>query len=146
MARASLTITHASIGGAKTISARVLAVGFKRNTEAKPNVNGGSMAKVQTQSQENMTYSLNGVTFTGATGELTYADLLTLAKLNYDGTNAPTLAVAYGRGNAATSLIGFDGVTTAIKVIIKDFSGNFDTSDSDGAYRPSFTVNLVETG
>lgn len=140
---ATVTISSSALSpSTKTILCSNVTVGFKRDTEMKPLANPGTLAKVQTQSQENPTYSIRGVNLTGASGTLTYSDLLTLAKINFDGTNAPTLTVKYG---TATTLVGYDGSTTAIPVILRDFTVNIDTKETLNGYIPQTTINFVET-
>lgn len=144
---ATVTILSSSLSpSSKTVRCKNVAVGFKRDIVAEPYANGGTMAKVQTQSQENIRYSLQGIHVAGS-GEsstiLSYADVLTLSKLDFTGANAPKLIVVYG---TASSLVGYDGATTSIPVVVESFNFVLDAGDSLNGYRPSLNMNLVETG
>jgi hypothetical protein len=141
---AIITITSTALSGSSTkiILCDGVTVGFKRDVDLKPNANGGTLAYAQTQGQENPTISLRNVQFNGGTNVLTYTDLLALSKINYDGSNAPTLQVNYG---PSSQLVGFNGSTTSIPVVIKDFTFNIDARDTKDGYLPSASINLVET-
>lgn len=140
---ASVTITSSALSpSTKTVVCSQVLVGMKRDVVTNPNANPTYLSYAQTQGVENPTYVLQGVMFTGGSGVLTYADLLTLLKLNYSGSNAPTLSVVYG---TSTSLVGYDGSTTAIPVVVKDFTFPIDVRDSRNGYLPSLNINLVET-
>lgn len=135
----------------KTVPCSRVVLMFKRDTIAEPYANPGTLAEVQTQSQENPSISLTGVQFLSGSSDITLADLFTLGKINYDGTNAPILRVIYGRDSdgdgrpdTTTALAAYAG-SSNISVIVKDFNVSIDASDSKDGYRPVATVNLVET-
>lgn len=129
-------------------------VSWSNNTTAKPKVNGSTVVEVQTHSFENPTYTLQGVqliedvsssTFTA----LTYPTLLSMARNKYDGTNGITFSVDYGV-SSSKYLVGSNGSTTAIPVVIKSFNFPINTMDiySDGSNKwhlPALTIVLQET-
>jgi len=117
-------------------------VAGQSNTFSKPNANGTDIVEVQTQSFNNPLYNIGGIHFTGASGTLSYPILLSMLKHKYDGTNAITLEVQYGNG---TNLVGSDGVTTSIPVIVKSFNFPINTGDTDDGYMPVASLNLIET-
>jgi hypothetical protein len=156
---ANITIAYSGFTGSSTrvVRANSISVGFKRDLQAEPNANFSStvLAEVQTQGVENPRYSLQGVHLAGygetttlafgvATSILTWADLYTLSKIQYNGTNQPILRVGYGPTNALQTLSGYAGTTT-IPVILESFNLNLDARDSKDAYRPSLNINLLET-
>lgn len=146
MALPSITIASDALSpSSKTIVCQRVTAGHKREVNTDPNANGTSIVEAQTQSYENPTYSLSGVRFTGASGVLTYADCVTLAKLNYDGTNAPLLTVSYGKPGSTSVLSDNAGGTTGIKVVLTNFTTNIDTTDSQGGYLPITQITFRET-
>lgn len=143
---ASVTISSSALSPTtKTILCNTVTAGVKRDVIASPNANPTNLAYVQTQGVENPAYTVQGVLFTGASGTLTYADMLTLIKLNYSGSNAPVLTVTYGIGSSTQVLANFAGSTTGISVILKDFNFPISVTDSRGGYMPVATLNFVET-
>lgn len=147
---ASVTITSSALTpNTKTVLCRTVTVGFKRDLVMEPYANGGTLAEVQTQSQENLRYSLQNVHLlsgTVASTLMSYSDWMTLAQLDYDGTNAPLLTVTYGLAGSTNILSSYAGSTDGIPVVVESFNANLDASDSKDSYRPTMTVNLVETG
>ena len=125
---------------------------WTNNLEGKPDANGTSAVEVHTNSFENPMYNIQGVVITEEAGTLTYAALLTMAKVKYDGTSTTriTLTVDYGE-NSAKNLVSSDGSTTAIPVVVKSFSptiavsgGKFDTG-SNKVFVPQGSIVLKET-
>ena len=162
---ANITIAYSGFTGTSTrvVRANSISVGFKRDIIAEPNAVFSStlLAEVQTQGVENPRYSLQGVHLAGYgetttktynlvtstfdnTSIMTWADLQVLAKVQYTGANQPILRLAYGAVNALIPLSGYAGTTT-IPVILESFNLNLDARDSKDAYRPSLTMNLIET-
>lgn len=149
----SATITSSLLSpSTKTIKCNKIIVGFNRDITVEPNANPGTLAYAQTQAHANPVYSLVGVHFLSSSTYFSYADLLTIAKLNYGPQAAATLAITFGKDNdsdnspdTSQSLVGFDGSTTSIKVVLKDFNFTIDLSDSRDGYRPMATINFVET-
>ena len=130
------------------VSCSNITIGWKSNTVAKANANGTEAVEVQTQSFENPSYSLQGVGLIEGAGNLTYAILLDMAKNKYNGSNGITLTVDYGVGGTDL-LVGSDGTTTDIPVVIKSFNFPIDTKeyDDDGTRRHILTgsIMLMET-
>jgi hypothetical protein len=146
MAIASVTLTSSLLSpSVKTVRAVGVTVAWKNNNTADPYVNGTTAAKVQTQTFENPTYALTGVHFDGGNNVLTYADLLLLAKLRYNGSNSIKLTVVYGLAGSTSNLVASDGSTTAIPVVLRDFTFPIIVTESTGGYRPVATINFQET-
>lgn len=120
-----------------------VSINWKNNIEAKPNANGTDIAEVNTKSFENPQYKLGNIHFLlSDTTSLQYSQLLALSKIKYDGTNAPTLQVQYGSG---TNLVGSDGISTSIKVIIESWDYPIDVKNTKLGYMPIVNINLRET-
>jgi len=118
---------------------------WRNNTDKKPNANGTTAVEINTKSFENPTYRLQGVHFKlSDTTSLQYAQLISLSKLKYDGTNAPVLKVNYGSGTGY-NLVGSDGTSTSIKVIIDSWDFPLDVSSSLNANVPIGSISLTET-
>jgi hypothetical protein len=150
----SLTLTHPSInsGVAVAVKCTTCTVSGKKNNVRNPDANSvTSQVEVQTQSTENLKIVLSGVHFTGTANTLTYAHLLTLYRLRYGGSGAvaseqaATLNVTYGKPGSTTTLTGFDGVTTSIKVLLDDFSFPINMTETKDGYMPIGTITLIET-
>lgn len=124
------------------VPATGVTVGMQGNVFNKPNVNGDSVSVVQTQSFTNPLYTIQGVHFTGATGTLSYPVLLSMLKHKYDGSNAITLEVQYGDSSL---LVGSDGSSTLIPVVVKSFNFPIQTTDSVNGYMPIGSITLLET-
>jgi len=140
---ASVTISSSALSPTtKTILCSQVNVGATRDVVAAPNANPTNLAYAHTQGLENPVISLQGVLFNGASGVLTYADLVTLLKINYNGSNAPTLSITYG---TSTQLTSVGGGSTSIPVILKSFNFPISTTDSRQGYMPVATLNFVET-
>ena len=140
-----VTLQNDSInsGVAVTIPCTVVTPSGSKNIINKPEANGSQMAKVQTQSFENLVYTIGGIYYTGESNTLTYDHVLTLYKQAFDDTNASTLTITHGK-DTGTAVKGLGG-STSIKVILKTFSYPLDQSKSDRAYRPVGTLTFVET-
>lgn len=133
-----------------TVLCQTVQVGWNNNIVAKPKVNGGSVVEAQTLGFENPTYTLQGVQLTEEAGTLMYSTLISMAKNQYDGSNGITLTVDYG-STSSKLLVGSDGTTTAIPVVVKSFSfpiavkdGMYDNG-SNKFYVPTLNINLQET-
>jgi len=124
------------------VPATGVTVGMQNNVFSETSVNGSSVSEVQTQSFTNPLYNIQGVHFTGVSGTLTYGVLLSMLKHKYDGTNEITLEVRYGD---STDLVGSDGLTTVIPVVVKSFNFPILTTDSQDGYMPVGTIQLLET-
>ncbi len=140
----AITLTSTAFSGSstRTVLASAVSVGLRKNITVQAPENGDNLGYVQTQSYENPRYAIRGVHFTGASGTLTYADVLNLIKLKYGDVAAPTLTVTYG---TTSTLVGSDGTSTAIKVILESCDFPIDVSDSKNGYMPVATLNFVET-
>lgn len=144
MVNPSVTITHASINAG--VPVRVMCgqvrVDWKNSVVSDSDALNTAVIEVQTQGFENPAMTLPNIKLTGAANTLTYAMILTLAKLQYTGSNAPTLTVNYG---SSSQLVGSDGLTTSIKFVIKSFGLTIDASDSKNAYLPIANIVILET-
>lgn len=136
------------------ILANSVNIGMKKNTSATPIENGTKMAEVQTQSFDNLTYSIQGVKFTGEAGTLTYDHLLKLLYLSFNSTNAPRLTVLYGKNSGTTlsHMVVSSAVppvmtptAESIPVILQSANVNIDAKDSVGGYQPQGSLSFVET-
>lgn len=138
-----------------TIFCTGVRVAWNNNNVSKPNANGTTAVNVQTQSFENPIYTLQGVHLTNEALEssdtITYNDLLTLAKVRYDGTSSTAIELTFTFSNSGTTetLIGSDG-SSPIKVVVDSFNFPFiaDTEYDDGTneyYIPIGTITLRET-
>jgi len=125
----------------------VVQIGGNKNVDVKPYTNSGGPVEGQTLSYENLTYTLQGVHYTGESGTLTWPAMLSMYRHGYDGddtgVNGPiVLNVTYGND---VNLVGTDGVTTDIRVLVKSFSLPIDAKDSRNGYLPIGNITLVET-
>lgn len=147
---ASVLLTHTDInsGTAVTVKCSGVLVSGKKNLTKEPYVNGDAPSEVHTQAVNNLKIVLQRVRFTDESGTLTWADVITLLKLKYDGTNYATLNVNYGTNIKGTDysrdLIGLEE-STDIKVLLEDFSFPIDVSTSREGYMPEATLNFIET-
>jgi hypothetical protein len=151
---ATITLTHPSINGGAAVHILCdrITVSGKKTVIANPNSNStDELVEVQTQSVENLSYSVAGIHYTGASGTLTYGDVLILLRHKYGGAAATganaqaLLTVTYGQAGSTTNLIGFDGSTTSIPVVLKDFNFPIDTRDSKEGYMPIGSLTFLET-
>lgn len=146
---ASVTITSSALSpSTKTVLCNNVTVGFKANIFAEPDANGLDKVEVQTQGYENNRISLQGVhvlSGTVASSLMSVADWLTIGKLKYNGSNAPVLNVVYGKPGATSILPDMDGATGGIRVVVDSFNMNISVVDSIDGYRPTMSVNLLET-
>ena len=129
-------------GTTYTVQATSVTVGGQANIVTTPDANGTEVTEVQTLSFANPIYNIQGVHFTGVADTLTYSALLDMLKHKYDGTNAITLQVRYGED---VDLVGSDGTTTSIPVVVKNFNFPITTKDSKDGYMPVASIQLVET-
>jgi len=131
------------------IKCNQVTVGFKNNNSTKPTANGDDIGEVQTISQNNPTYNLQGVMITGEAGTLTYKNILELLNIDFNGTNAPLLTITYGKGSSTTTVPKWSATpsssTGPIPVILDAGNINFDAKDSVGGYLPTGTLTFVET-
>jgi hypothetical protein len=122
-------------------------VSGKKNNDSTPYTNIAGPVEAQTGAFENLLISLQGVHFTGESGTLTWAGLISMYKQPYGGASATgvqgpiTLNVRYG---STVNLTGLEG-STNIKVVVDSFSFPIDTKDSRDGYLPIGTVTLKET-
>jgi hypothetical protein len=117
-------------------------VSGKKNNVVVPNANVSSIVEVQTQSYENPKYIISNVMLTGSSGILTYPQILQMYRWKYTGTNKIYLTVGYG---TASTLVGVDGTTTSIPVMLDDFSLDISAKDTKSAYLPTASLTFVET-
>lgn len=120
-----------------------ITIGGRKNVLRQPLENGTALARVQTQSYENPTYSLNGVVVDlSNTNSIQYKDVLSLYTMKYDGTNAPVLRAKYNTNNSITDT---DTTTTDVPIILESYNFPIDMRDSKDGYRPTATLNFVGT-
>lgn len=149
----SVTLTSSLLSpSTKTVPCQKVVVSFRRDVNAEPNANPGELAYAQTQAHDNPIYSILGTQFLAGSTNITYTDLLTLGKLNYGASVAPVLTVTYGSdanadGSPETTqpLYAFNASSTSINVVVKDFNFTIDVGDSKHGYRPTATINFIET-
>lgn len=144
MARATITLSHSVLSTDVTLLCDNIDVGYTRKVTAKPHANSGSLAQAQTQSQENPTYNITGVHFTGDTGTLSFSELQDLFKIDYDGTNPISLTITYGKSGSTQDLPGFDG-SSPISVVMETFDYPLNARESEGGYMPVGTITFRET-
>ena len=120
---------------------------IKVNNVKTPNSNIGELVEVQTNSFENPKYLCNGIKYTTGTDILTWEDVLTLAQLKYDGTNAATLTVTHKDYNGNEVVLpSLSGATSGIKVLLDETpSINIDVADSRDGYLPTGNLIFIET-
>jgi hypothetical protein len=115
----------------------------KKNNTMKPLENGTAQARVQTESYNNIRYSVTGIVVDlQNTNSIQYRDIIDLYTMKYDGTNAPKLYVVYGDG---TNLVDLDKTTVQIPVILEDFNYPIDVSQTRDGYKPQITLNFMGT-
>lgn len=148
----TITLTSSDLSPSVVrILASSISVGMKKNNTTFPIENGTNLAEVETNSFNNPTYSIQGVKLTGEANSLTYNHVLTLLAHDFNGTNAPTLTITYGRGSNTTlshlKYVSGDLTPTseAIPVILESANFNFDAKDSVGAYQPQGSLTFIET-
>jgi hypothetical protein len=148
----SLTLTSSDLTPSVVrILANTVNVGIKKNNTTQPIENGINLAEVETQSVNNPTYSIQGVSITGETGTLTYDHVLKLSALHFNGTNAPRLTLTYGKPTAVTlsHLKYVTGNLTptseSIPVILESANFNFSAKDTASGYIPQGSLTFVET-
>lgn len=149
MSTVTLTNPNVNSGTAVKVHCQKVIVGWQNNTFSKSTPGDFTVSEVQKNSFDNPTIALQAVnlvdsTISGDANSLTYAQLLSFAKNEYDGTSGTqtTLNITYGD---STQLVGSDGSTTAIPVEIESFNMTMDTTDSDDAYVPTITITVRET-
>jgi len=125
------------------------------NLDASPDLNSTTISDVQTQTFENVAYSIAGVRITAQADTLSYSDILTLYKSKYNSdTNVTHLVVNFGTtdtdGNfdptVYQTLVG-SALTapTEIPVVLKSFSFPIDVTSSIRGHMPIGTLNFIET-
>lgn len=143
MATANILLTNTAInsGTPVRIVAPIVNVSGTKNLTKTPIANGTDYVEVQTNSYENFTYSISNAYLTHETNTLTWNDVITLYKQQYDGTNYSTLNVTYGDGTALNGL----SESSDIKVILNTVSIGMDTRGTKNSYRPVMNLTFVET-
>ena len=143
----NVSLTHTAINSGDSVRVlcnKVTASGTKNNI-ATPNATGTDLVQVQTQSFENPVYKMDGIHYKNESGILTYADVLTLYKSQYNGSNAITLNVTYGGDSPVSLVSASDTVSTDISVILKSFNLPIDVTNSKDSYMPVGTLTFQET-
>ncbi len=144
MISASILLTNTAINSGspvKLLCNGITPSGNKNNVQ-KPDANGDALVEVQTQSYENLKYTILGLNITGQAGTLTYNDILTLYTQKYNGSNYSTLNVTYGDGSVLNGLSG----STDIKVIMEgQFNMPFNVTQVKNAAIPKGSITFRET-
>jgi len=161
MAKAIVKISHPDInsGNPVRIMCNNVSVSGKKNNIVKPNANLGVFAEVQTQSVENLKYTISGIDFVPYTVSLTdennvainpftYNHMITLYKVKFAGLDDATypqakLNVIYG--NAINLVAGSDLSTTDIPVVLETPGFNISAQNTDKGYMPNGSITFVET-
>lgn len=140
-------LTHTAInsGTAVRVLCNKITPSGTKNIIAKPNATGEELVEIQTQSFENPVYKIDGIHFTDESNILTYANILTLYKARYNGSNAITLNVTYGGDSAKSLVAACDTTSTDISVIMKTYNCPIDVTDSKDGYMPIGSITLQET-
>lgn len=129
----------------RTIRGSISSLSGKKNINYDTNANGGEIVEVNTQSYENISISIQDIKLVPNSESsdtfITWDDILTLYKMNYNGTNAPVLNITYGD---STSVKGANN-STDIKVILESMDMNMNTRDVKNAYLPTVNLNFIET-
>lgn len=146
---AVITLTSSALTGSPVrVLCSSVTVGLKKNLSNKPIENGTNLAEINTLSFNNPTYTLNNVKITGASGTLTFKNMLELLKLNYDGTNAPTLTITYGPSTTLEHMEADNNLAItaeAIPVILDAGSIVISAEDSRNGYLPMASLTFIET-
>jgi hypothetical protein len=142
---AYLQIKHAAITSDtwKDLLPGRLQIGLKANTSVNPKPNGTAVTEVQTHSFENPRYTIQNVQLGPGATDLTIAQLHAMVKLAFDGTNPIYLRCQYG---GDVDVVGSDGITTEIPVLLESAPVVIDPTDSKDAYRPVVNLTFTETG
>lgn len=120
-----LTNTEINSGTPVRLLCTNVTVSGTKNNVQKPNANGDAEVEVQTQSYENLKYTIQGLNVTGDSDTLVYDDIKILYKQKYNGSNNSILNVTYGNGLVLSSLTG----ATDIPVVLTEgFSLPFNVS------------------
>jgi hypothetical protein len=141
----SVQLKQASInsGNYLTVLCDSIRVSGKKSNIKKPNANlNGSIVEVQTQSIENPSYVVANVNITGGSGTLTYSHILSLYRLAFTGYNPVYLKFVSG---SSTGLVGVDGSTTEIPVILESFDIVYNHLSSAEGSIPLVNLTFVET-
>ena len=130
--------TYRLYGGSVSIS-------NKRNVDSKPNANIDAPVEVQTLSTENNTITVGGINWIDDSLSITYAALLNLIKMKYNGANKVFLIIYLGTNNS-TKFPDMNGDSTlGIPVILTGYTINMSSKETEGAYIPTINLTFVET-
>jgi len=142
-----IRLTHTAInnGDSVRILCDKITVSGTKNIIAKPNATGTDLVEVQTQSFENPVYKIDGIHFMEWANTLSYSDVLTLYKAQYNGNNPAILTVNYGTAETTMLVAACDTTSTDISVILKTFSYPLDIKSSKAAYMPIGNLTFQET-
>lgn len=150
MANAIITLKQSGVnsGDAMTIICQGVTVSGKKTNQVNPNANfDGDIVKIHNVSIDNPVYTINNVRFTGASGVLTYANLLALFRSKFTGSDPVYLKVVYGKTGSTSQLVDSQGATESdgIATVVKGFSFSINVVDSQDGYLPVATITLIET-
>lgn len=153
MTTSKIQLWGGGITGTRVVKANSITPSGNKQLAEKPNANVGGPVKVHTGSFENIDFNISGVHFvhpslSTPTNVLTWSDVLTLYRHQYDDTNPVYLNVVYGYGTNQTTLTTIDSAgstLTNIKCVLKNFSYPIDVTDSKEGYMPKGSLNFVET-
>lgn len=136
-------LKHASVNGgvAVRLYATKVIPSFNCKAAVNPNANYGSLAKVQSQNLENPTYVVQNIQLDYASGGMTQSLLKGFIAANYESTAPLYLSFKYGGSDWLSYGMGSANIPVQINGTV---SVNIDTTDSDNAYLPNFSLSLVE--
>ena len=125
----------------RDIMARSVSLSGTKNLSKAPNANLTEHVEVQTRSKENLQISVSGMRLIDIDTKLSWADVLKLYNMNYNGSNAPQLTIIYDDDKTVT---GGEN-TTPIKVILESFDLLVDPNAVMSANKPVINLQFIET-
>ena len=146
MARPQITISGGDLTGTKVLVGSSVKISGNKNLDSKPNENVDGPVTVQTNSYENLVYTINNIHIdTSVVNAITYADLLKIYKHKYTGANPLVLTVTYGSAGVHT-LMNLKGETSGINVVLKTFNASIDPAKIlDAKILDGITLTFTET-
>lgn len=135
-------IKHADVnsGAYIRVYCSKVVVGYNCKSNTTPNANYGSITRVQSQNMENPMYTISNISLDYSDG-LTQAQLKSLIQANYSSASPLYLKFKYG----GTDWTSYGGSSVDIPVQLNgSINVNVDSSDSQDAYLPVFSLTLIE--
>lgn len=142
------TLTHTGLNGGTPLNliCESITAGLQCNNTSPPADNKDfGLVEVQTKSIENPIITISGLQLrTDVTNAFNESHMVDFAQFSYNGGNAATLNVTYGKEGATRSLSLLGG-TSNIKVVFESGSIPIDLNASDDGYVPITQMVLKET-